>query len=386
MLKKATAQILIVDDSASNCLLLTEMLDSVEYRIQVAYNGKTAWQLINSQSFDLILLDIMMPQMNGIELLSLIRQQYDMQQLPVILVSALSDNNDIVKGLEHGANDYVTKPIAVGQVRARVQNQLRLKQLTDERRRTLMALQHTNQIKNRLMRIATHDLRNPISSLNVALKSMALPSTDEAHRGALIENSLDILATMDEIIGSFLNVGILQNDDLAVDLQPVSIEKCVNDVYSTFFKSAMQKRIHIERDIAAGYALADPQRLKQVITNLISNAVKFAPHDTTVKIIGRVEGGQFVLRVCDEGVGVSEDEHHLLFKPFSKLSSRPTDGEPSTGLGLWIVKQMMDLQNGSVGINDQYAHGAEFWIRLPLAVTEVAANRKKLPTVRSVAS
>ncbi len=385
MVAISSANILVADDAPKNVELLEQMLTQMGHRVRVAYDGQQAWRLIQRHTFDLLLLDVMMPNLTGLDVLGKVRERWDMQQLPVILLSAMSENDDVVRGLSSGANDYFTKPFSTKVARTRIHTQLELKYLADERRRALLALQHTNQIKNRLMQIAAHDLRSPLHNLGMMLRLLQLPTTDEQRRDAILDNAHGVIKDMDTTIGEFLDFGILQDDELSVQQHPVQIDACVSGAYQALFQSAYTKRITVDIDLDGVTVQADERRLKQALTNLLSNAIKYTHPGTTVTVYGAVDEQHdvYYLFVRDEGDGIPADEHDRLFQPFSKLSTQPTAGEPSTGLGLWIVKQMMDVQGGDVGLNANYTAGAEFWLRIPLAPAVMETDTQETEQVTS---
>ncbi|MEO1442679.1 MAG: response regulator, partial [Chloroflexota bacterium] len=152
------ARVLVVDDEEANRDILATIVQALGYDAAQAEDGEVALGMVESEDFDLILLDVMMPQVNGIDALKQIREKKDRQQLPIILITAMSAVDAMVNGLESGANDYITKPFNFKEVRVRVKSLMQMKKLYDERQRLLNTMQHANELKNRLMRIASHDL------------------------------------------------------------------------------------------------------------------------------------------------------------------------------------------------------------------------------------
>lgn len=363
--------LLIVDDEAINLELMRRIFIR-NYRITTANGGKEALRLLALEEFDVVLLDIMMPIMSGFDVLRSIRENAKTADLPVILISALSASDDIATGLKLGANDYVTKPIDITVVQARVDTQATIKRFMDERKQIIAQLQVANQMKMRLMQVASHDLKNPLNNLRllhqvIRRKVAAQPDLEE-----LLIQADAINQTMLNVISEFLDASLINDHALMLEIEALEVAVIVREVVAQYHIAAHNKNIRFHVSDLTGVIMADANRLSQVLSNLISNAIKYSPHGSTISISTQQHGNLWQLNVLDQGPGIPESERHALFEPFSKISNQPTGGESSTGLGLWIVREMMRLQRGSVGFECPPAGGTNFWIRLPLA--EVGVN------------
>lgn len=364
--RQHTPRVLVVDDEAVNRLLLVRILRGMAQVVE-AENGQQTLALLERESFDLVLLDIMMPGITGLEVLKIIRATRPASELPVILISALSNNDDIVRGLQTEANDYIPKPIDVDVVLARVETQLKLKAMTDTYRQSIAELEAAQQLKDRLFGIASHDLKSPLSTLLMAhgLLSDALKDRPDTARIMGIVHTT--IVKMNEIVEEFLDLAACQSGNIDIKLAPVALEGLLTEVLTHYTVAAARKNIHIDLPQAEGIAHADPARLTQVLNNLVSNAIKFSPRDSTVTLWSEAVNGGVRIFVADQGPGIPENEREKLFKEFSKLTPRPTGGESSTGLGLWIVKHMVLLQGGVVGVDCPPEGGSVFWVNLPAA-------------------
>lgn len=370
MAHKATAQwtpkLLIVDDEAANLELLQRIFMR-DHAVTPARNGKEALQAIASQDYDLVLLDIMMPVLGGIDALQIIRETPQSADLPVILISALSDSEQIAFGLKLGANDYITKPFDVNVIRARVSTQLKLKRLMDERKNTIEQLETANRIKERLMQVASHDLRSPLTNLRMLHRLLFKVTGDNPRVHDLVQRGDTIIDTMLTVITSFLD-NETDISTMQINMRPVMPVEIVEDVLGQYVAAAQSKRISLRPDDLNNVPIvADPDRLAQVISNLLSNAIKYSPPNSQIHVYSETAGNFWRLSVADEGPGIRADERDKLFQPFKRLSNQPTGGETSSGLGLWIVKQMMELQGGAVSVLCPPQGGSIFWIELPLA-------------------
>jgi signal transduction histidine kinase len=366
-----TSRVLIVDDEASNIAILDRLFRN-EYKTTTAMNGQAAIDLLQKEPFDLVLLDIMMPLISGLEVLKFIRQNPGTADIPVILISARMDENDIVEGFTIGANDYVTKPFRLAELRARARTQLTLKHLQDERKQTIDELRTAHDLKDRFLRIASHDLKGPLGNLRLVQYLMRKRVKEED------EKSVELLASADSninimqgVINEFLDMAALQSGKIELRVVNVEVEPMIKELLTQYQVSAVKKDIAIETTIS-GVICADAARLEQALGNLISNAIKYSPKGTTVKIWTESHDGRTRICVADQGPGIPENEKDKLFTQFGKLTARPTDGESSTGLGLWIAKHLTTLQGGDIGADTPETGGSIFWIEMPVGRPEEA--------------
>ncbi len=365
--------VLAVDDERANLMLLERMFRN-DYRMFCVQTAQEALDMLAQAPFDLILLDIMMPDVDGLTTLKRVRANPKTEDLPVILISALSDSTDITRGLEIGANDYITKPIDMEVTRARVRTQITLKKLQDERKETIIELRTAQEMKDRLLRMASHDLKGPLSNIRAASMLMS-DDIGCVREGVTLLEAIDTSADkMENVIKDFLDTAALQTGVLDLHLECQVLEPLIKNVLAESRATSARKHITIEATDLGGTVLADRARFHQVLGNLISNAIKYSPTDTTVKLWTETHGESVTIFVADQGPGIPESDFSRLFTQFGKLTPRPTAGESSTGLGLWIVKHLITLQNGEAGLISPDGGGSTFWIKLPVGTPEPAAK------------
>lgn len=367
------AHVLVAEDDPMSRDLFNDILSTV-CQVSLAADGRRCLDMLREEQYDLVLLDVMMPQVNGWTVLKEIRnnpEYADHVEVPVIFISALSEPGDIVKGLGLGATDYVPKPIQPTVLLARVRTHLKVKRLMDERRAHIETLERTEVMRTRLTRIASHDLKNPLNNmriLQVLLLRLTQPEQDEQRR---LLKSLDAnITSMQHVIDTFLDMVALETDSLRLRRERFSWRDAVLASMMQYEVAAEEKAIKLTPGDLAGEVTGDQERTTQVVNNLISNALKYSPRETTVRLWTEVVGERTRLHIADQGPGIPEEERHLLFKEFSQLSPRPTAGEPSTGLGLWIVQTLMLRQGGDAGATFPQSGGSVFWVELPTATTD----------------
>lgn len=361
-MKAELGKLLVVDDNEANRDMLSRRLKRIGHTVEVAVDGKQALEMLEKQTFDLILLDIMMPEISGIEVLKILRQKHSVAELPIIMVTAKDQSEDIVESLSLGANDYVTKPIDFPVANARVQTQLSLKRLAE--------------LKDEFLRIASHDLKNPLTGIigySGILKSMIAP-IDQIPQD--LKNSIgriDHLAQMmRRIITDFLDFQAMEDGQMKIDQNPFDINDIARMAIINNFDYAKSKQIEFTEEIATVpiQVNADQYRIQQVIENFTSNAIKFSDKGSRVTIRTRIEQDQVIVEVSDTGPGLTEDDMKKLFIKYARLSNKPTGGEKSSGLGLAICKKVIELQQGEIGArNNSPNKGSTFWFQLPLHKT-----------------
>lgn len=367
-------RLLVADDDKLSLMLIQQILEDVG-DIDTVENGREALFALEEHDYDLVILDLMMPVMTGLDILQIIRSKKDISALPVILISGIRDEEKVAWGLRLGANDYVSKPLDTNVMHARVNTQLQLKQLHDERNLLISRLQSASQLKTRMMQIASHDLKNPMNNLKMLTTFMMNESGGNEKLEKMLQMQGDSLETMVAVVNDFLDASVQTTDGLTLKLEAIDSRQILQQVVRQYGVAASSKDIDVKLRQIRGIILGDERRLSQVIGNLVSNAIKYSPKESDIYIYTEIdaENQRWRLNIVDGGTGIAEDEQEFLFKPFSKskISTQPTDGEASTGLGLWIVSEMMKIQNGHVGMHNDPDGGACFWIELPLAPDEV---------------
>ncbi len=357
------ATLLIVDDDQANRALLQRSFQG-KYRVIATESGTQALEALANYSIDVVLLDIMMPDINGLEVLKLIRESAALRELPVILLTALADVSDVVEGLRLGANDYITKPINIDIVEARVETQVKLKRLMDKRNQTIHELLTLQNMRMKLFRVATHDLKSPLTNIRVAEYMLRQHVNGNAQATHLLDTIKMTVLSMEGVINNFLDAAIIENGKLELELICQRLSPILWDVVKQYTPQAVAKNIQLQIEDFEATVWADGARLGQIIGNLLSNAIKYSPQNSTVRIWGEQTGEQVRLFIADQGPGIPAHERQMLFTEFGKLSTEPTAGESSTGLGLWIAKHLISLHRGDIGVHCPPEGGSVFWIEL----------------------
>jgi len=352
--------ILIVDDTPANISVLVDALADTGHQLLVAEDGEEALEQTLHALPDLILLDVMMPGIDGYETCRRLKARPETRDIPVIFMTALNDTAEKVKAFGAGAVDYITKPIQHEEALARISAHLTLRRLQRELKQELT-------LRDRFMRIAAHDLRNPLC--------LILMSGEMAKRKGLagpvaeyLDNINDSAHQMRRIIDTFLS-GQRGADSRPLVPGRTDLNLIATAVTAQNEPAAERKSITVDLALAETLppALGDAAYAYQALTNYLSNALKFLP--TGGRVVVRTEVGENFVRcaVADNGPGIAPAERGQLFTDGARLSNQPTAGEESTGYGLSIVKQLVEAEGGRVGADFPAGGGAVFWFELPIA-------------------
>jgi two-component system, sensor histidine kinase and response regulator len=366
------SNVLVVDDITKNLQVIGTMLRNAGYAVTPATSGAEALKGIRVRVPDLVLLDLMMPEMDGLEVCRRLKADPLTEPIPVIFLTASNEMEHLVQGFEMGAVDYVTKPFNPPELLARVRTHLELKHARQR-------LREMNEEKNEFMGIAAHDLRNPLSAIR-GYAEMVVEDGQALVKGAVSNLTAcgqgleasgqrigETAARMAEMVQNLLDANRIERGEMQLHLACTDLAAGVAAVLETQRTRAVAKQqsLHWQNEAGAVLVLADATVLTQVVENLVSNAVKYSPpgKDIFVRLKKHAQGAR--VEVQDQGPGLSAEDQKKLFGKFARLSAKPTGGEHSTGLGLSIVKKMVEAMNGKVWCESEPGRGATFIVEFP---------------------
>jgi len=328
--------LLVVDDQESNIQVIGAALGKLGFEILPAAGGVQAFQRLAVRRPDLILLDLLMPQMDGFEVCRRIRENPEWAQTPIIFLSSADDKGLIVRALESGGVDYITKPFNHAELVTRVRTHLALKKARDE-------LKQLAEDRDELLGILAHDLKNHLGGMDMSaqlLRDRTEAMADPKLR-LMAQNISHYSSQMLTFVKEFL-ANASADHGLSLKTEPVSLSDAAARAVQQHQEAARSKQLVLKAVLPPNGILvqADGAALGQVLDNLLSNAIKFSPPDKQICLTICPPGVKFVeCQIQDEGPGFSETDKSRMFRRYGRLSARPTGGEPSTGLGLSIVKK-----------------------------------------------
>ena len=361
--------ILIVDDIPANLIVLGDILESEGYNVRPVLNGFLALQVAEKEKPDLILLDIMMPDMDGFEVCRLLRENQNLCDVPIIFISALNETKDIVKALKTGGADYITKPFSYEEVLARVNTHLNIYLQRKELQEQSMKLSLLNAAKDKFFSIIAHDLRGPFVGFLGLTKIMAeeLPSLTLTEMEEIAVSMKKSAVNLFRLLDNLLNWAKMQHGLLPYSPQYLKLFSVISESIQIIDESAKNKIIEIAYDIPPDLVVfADSNLLQTIIRNLVSNALKFTPKGGKIIISAKVIDQKKVqLSIKDTGIGMSSAIIDNLFRLDVKTGRKGTEGEPTAGLGLLLCKEFVEKNGGVIWAESVVAEGSTFYFTLP---------------------
>lgn len=363
-------KILIVDDVMSNVLLLKVLLTNEKFAIATASNGRQALEQVEKENPDLVLLDVMMPDMSGFEVAQHLKSNPNTADIPIIFLTALNSTADIVKGFQVGANDFISNPFNKEELIIRVTHQISLvaaKRLilskTEELQRTIAG-------RDKLYSVIAHDLRSPMGSIKMVLNMLILNLPSEKIGAEMYELLTMANQTTEDVfslLDNLLKWTKSQIGKLNVVYQDVDLVEVTDGVIEIFSMVASLKKIRIhEMKPEKMMVNADIDMLKTVVRNLLSNAIKFSKENSEVLVKMEEVDGMAVVSVQDYGCGISEEGQKKLLHTDTHFSTFGTNNEEGSGLGLLLCKDFVVKNGGKLWFTSKEGEGSIFSFSIPV--------------------
>ncbi len=363
--------VLAVDDTPGNLRVLVEALSAAGLEVLVATDGLSAIETARYSRPDLILLDVLMPGIDGYETCARLKQDALTAATPIIFMTALCETEEKVRAFEVGAIDYITKPFEQAELLARVNTHLTISRLRQDLEKRNRELEDLNRLKNEFMGMAAHDVRNPLASVLACaeLIETIIDTSPPAKTKMLIGQISMSARRINAIITNLLDVNAIDSGQRRLQLATCPIDPIVERVVGQNSHKARSKEIELDFE-PAGTPLAgivDETAAEQVLDNILSNAVKYSPSGTRVTV--RLLPGEdcVAVSVKDQGPGLSVEDQERMYGKFCRLTPKPTAGEPTTGLGLWIVKELTESMHGRIMCESELGKGTTFTVLWPKA-------------------
>lgn len=351
------SKILIVEDDLANRKILKAQLSAAKYKVVTAVDGFSALTILKKDTeISLVLLDLMLPDISGFKVCEKIRETFTMYEKPVIMVTSKNYINDLIDGFEAGANDFVTKPYNIYELITRINSSLSLKKIFEDN----TSLKKINQLKSDIVDMAAHDLKSPLTIIS-GYSNRIIKSTNEQsfeHKNAIkiVDSSNKMLGIINKLLDDSKSENQVLNFEI-LNLYTV-ISESIEFYNDMAFNKAQTLNFNVEGD--KFYSNIDRISFITIIDNLISNAIKYSPENSEIIISLYEDGDLNCITIKDFGNGFTEEEIDNLFKKYFPYKNRPTKGETSTGLGLYIVNDMVSKNYGTISLDSTIGMGSEF--------------------------
>ena len=363
-------KILIVDDVMSNVLLLKVLLTNEKFQIATASNGRQALDQVIKEKPDLVLLDVMMPDMSGFEVSQQLKANPEMAEIPIIFLTALNSTADIVKGFQVGGNDFISKPFNKEELIIRVTHQISLiaaKRIivaqTEELRKTIIG-------RDKLYSVIAHNLRSPMGSIKMVLNMLILNLPSDTIGPEMYELLTMANQTTEDVfslLDNLLKWTKSQIGKLKVVYQDIDMVEVTEGVIEIFSMVAELKKISIRLKTPSKLEVyADIDMIKTVIRNLLSNAIKFSNEETEILVTVQEQEGMAVVSVKDSGCGIDEENQKKLLHTDTHFSTFGTNNEEGSGLGLLLCQDFVIKNGGRLWFTSVKGEGSIFSFSIPL--------------------
>ena len=368
-INRSEYKILIVDDVVSNVLLLKILLTNEKFQVCTANNGTTCIEMARKEHPDLILLDVMMPDISGFDTAVVLKKEEETKEIPIIFLTALNTPADLVHGFQVGASDFLTKPFNKEELVMRVMQQISLvaaKRIIEKQNAELRA---TLNNRDKMYSVIAHDLRSPMASIRMVLNLLVQTATPDVlgpELYTLLDQANRESEEVHDLLDNLLKWTKSQTGRLNVVTQDLDLNDIIPGVVDIFEMIAQTKHIKLDlqRTDQPLVVLADNDMLKTVVRNFMSNAIKFSPEDSTIEILMGTEGDFAKVSVRDHGVGIAADRIDTIFHKGE--TTYGTGGEEGSGLGLQLCQDFARKNGGDCTVESVEGQGSTFSVLIPL--------------------
>ena len=357
--------IFIVDDMATNLMLAKQALEGL-YKTYALPSAEQMFKLAEKITPDMILLDVDMPEMNGFEAMEILKKSEKFKSIPVIFLTARNDVDAEIKGFELGAIDFINKPFTAPILLKRLEIHIQIDKLIKTIQYKNEVLMRTHEAKDNILCMISHDLKNFINYSLDRCDGMVNNKDSVTEKNILSIQSANNNAL--KLLNDILIMNRMDINETSLPMTKQNINEEISNTIDNWTLMANQKNITVEYDIEKEQLLCmiNEDKFQRAINNLFINAIKFTCADGRIEVKTRKNGNMAEISILDNGIGMDKDLVAKLFQQYTKAGRPGTHGEASTGLGLYIAKQIIDLHIGTIEVKSEVGKGSEFIIKLPI--------------------
>jgi len=363
----ATGRVLVVEDDHVCRTLLSEWLSAYGHKVTAVTDGAAALRSVDVEVPDVILLDIMMPGLDGFAVCERLKTNPRTAAVPVLLLTALDERQDRLRGIRAGANDFLTKPVDMPDVLLRVRNAVRLNHLHREVAEKFHSICHEQHMRESLLHMIVHDLRTPLAGLEgfLQLLQMSAGTKLEERPAHYLTKALEASHKLAHQIDLLLDIHRLEQGKMSVNLAPYDLAQLVGNAVDPLRPLFGQRGLKLDLPTCSLMAVCDSSLLSRVLANIVGNAIAFtSPTDGQILIRVEQVADRARVEVADNGPGIEPSHQESIFEKFFQVEEHVRSR--SSGLGLAFCKLAMDAQRGHIGVTSQPGAGSRFWFEVPV--------------------
>jgi len=372
--------IMVVDDAPDNLTVLEKMLREQGYRVVAFPRGDLALKAAARKPPDLILLDIMMPGMDGLAVCERLKADATLKEIPVLFISGLSETRDKIAAFSAGGVDYVTKPFQPEEVRVRVETHLTLRRQRQELQNAYERLRELESQRDNLVHMIVHDMRSPLTVIagNLELAQMSALPDDAAD---CLAEAFRAIRALVEMVSSILDVSKMEAGQMTLKLSAVDMGDLLSKALQSVDPIKGQRTLALKAPEKMAPFPCDAHLIERVVQNLIHNALKFTDEKEGAVTVSVASAGDMArVTVSDNGPGISAEYREKIFDKFWQAAAGKQGQKPSTGLGLAFCKLAVEAHGGKIGVESRKGKGSDFWFTLPAPKADEPGRPWKIET------
>jgi two-component system sensor histidine kinase/response regulator len=370
------ADVLVVDDNRINRYLLSNHVTQLGHQVVAVENGREALERLQGEKFDLVLLDVMMPEVDGYAVLEQMKADPHLREIPVIVISGLDEIESVIRCIERGAEDYLTKPFNPTLLKARIGACLEKKRLRDQEislHQQLEAnynrLRELENLRDGLTHMVIHDLRTPLTALLTGLYTMEQMGEMNPDQREFWEMGVQEGGVLLGMINDLLDISKMEDGSLTLAYRHLTPEEMIDRAIQEVAPLGREKNLSLTSALAPGLPAlrADEDKLRRTLVNLLGNAIKFTPEGGAILVSARPEGSPaaVLFSVTDSGEGIPREAFQKIFEKFGQVETRQAGLKHSTGLGLTFCKMAVEAHGGRIWVESELGRGSTFFFTLP---------------------
>lgn len=359
--------VLIVDDEEICRVVMRQVLERAGHAVQEATTGEEALELARKSPPDTVLLDVVMPGLDGLEVCRRLKQDPETAAVPVILVTSLESREDRVAGIDAGADEFLVKPIDPREVGLRVRNSVQASRLYRQVQESYRRLSELEAMRDSLTYMLVHDFRSPLHSVQGFLELLQLDAGErlQAEDLELLERAMFGTRMLEGMVAAILDVGRMEANAMPINRVATDLVPLARQAISGMAAWRGYAPVRLETPEPRVESLCDPDLILRVIVNLLGNALKFSPRQEEVVVRVLQSGSTPRVEVIDHGPGLAPEDQRRVFEKFVQARAWTEGGRHSSGLGLTFCQMAVEAHSGRIGVDSTPGEGSVFWFELP---------------------